>query len=396
MNPNAIWTADFKGQFRTRDRQYVYPLTVVDGYSRYLLACQGLRSTSVQLAKPVFKRLFEEYGLPSIIRTDNGVPFATTTLGRLLQVVGVVDRLGIYPELIEPAHPEQNGRHERMHRTLKAETTRPPRGNLEAQQARFNEFRREYNEDRPHEGLGQETPASVYRSSRESSRRSFRGSNTQVTSKCGWSVGTAESAGRPTGSASPTLSQKSTSASKRSMTGFGTYTLGPSSSDGWTNADSESRTTKAGGYMNNVTHVPRTKCSYLPTVQASFRECNGSRQALRLVRRRHHFGFGTVNSICFGADSDMLPAASTNERVTEHVSRISFILPSTSRARVPEHSSLRKAGGREMPLASRPDNRAGTGPLSSPTSRTVAPMAGPQPYISDFRLRHARLLDPFR
>ena len=163
--PNAIWTADFKGQFRTRDGQYVYPLTVVDGYSRYLLACQGLRSTSVQLARPVFRRLFEEYGLPSIIRTDNGVPFATTTLGRLSRLSVWWIRLGIYPELIEPAHPEQNGRHERMHRTLKAETTRPPRGNLNAQQIRFNQFRHEYNEERPHEALRQETPASAYRAS---------------------------------------------------------------------------------------------------------------------------------------------------------------------------------------------------------------------------------------
>ena len=163
--PNAIWTADFKGQFRTRDGEYCYPLTIVDGYSRFLLACQGLRSTAVHLAKPVFKRLFEEYGLPRIIRTDNGVPFATTALGRLSELSVWWIRLGIYPELIEPAHPEQNGRHERMHRTLKAETTRPPRGNLNAQQIRFNQFRREYNEERPHEALGQETPASAYRAS---------------------------------------------------------------------------------------------------------------------------------------------------------------------------------------------------------------------------------------
>jgi len=163
--PNAIWTADFKGQFRTRDRQYCFPLTVVDGFSRYLLACQGLRSTAVRLSKPVFRRLFEEYGLPRIIRTDNGVPFATTALGRLSELSVWWIRLGIYPELIEPAHPEQNGRHERMHKTLKAETTRPPRANLSAQQARFNAFRHEYNEERPHEALDQETPASVYRAS---------------------------------------------------------------------------------------------------------------------------------------------------------------------------------------------------------------------------------------
>jgi transposase InsO family protein len=163
--PNAIWTADFKGQFKTRDGLYCYPLTLVDGYSRYLLACQSLRSTAVALSRPIFQRVFEEYGLPRIIRTDNGVPFATTALGRLSLLSVWWVRLGIYPELIEPAHPEQNGRHERLHRTLKAEATRPPSGNLPAQQVRFNRFRREYNEERPHEALGQETPASVYRPS---------------------------------------------------------------------------------------------------------------------------------------------------------------------------------------------------------------------------------------
>lgn len=164
--PNGIWTADFKGQFKTRDSMYCYPLTLVDGFSRYLLACQGLRSTAIALARPIFQRAFEEYGLPRIIRTDNGVPFATTALGRLSLLSVWWIRLGIYPELIEPAHPEQNGRHERMHRTLKAEATRPPSGNLQAQQTRFNRFRSEYNNERPHEALDQETPASVYRPSR--------------------------------------------------------------------------------------------------------------------------------------------------------------------------------------------------------------------------------------
>jgi len=163
--PNGIWTADFKGQFKTRDRVYCYPLTLVDGFSRYLLACQGLRSTAIVLARPIFRRAFEEYGLPRIIRSDNGVPFATTALGRLSLLSVWWIRLGIYPELIEPAHPERNGRHERMHRTLKAEATRPPSGNLQAQQTRFNRFRTEYNDERPHEALTQETPASVYRPS---------------------------------------------------------------------------------------------------------------------------------------------------------------------------------------------------------------------------------------
>ncbi len=163
--PNGTWTADFKGQFKTRNGVYCYPLTIVDGFSRYLLACQGLLSTAIVLARPIFLRLFQEYGLPEIIRTDNGVPFATTALGRLSTLSVWWIRLGILPELIAPASPQQNGRHERMHRTLKAEATRPPSGNLQAQQTRFNRFRQEYNEERPHEALGQETPASVYRPS---------------------------------------------------------------------------------------------------------------------------------------------------------------------------------------------------------------------------------------
>jgi transposase InsO family protein len=122
--PNGTWTADFKGHFKTRDGVYCYPLTIVDGWSRYLLACQGVLSTAVAVSRPIFLRLFQEYGLPQIIRTDNGVPFATTALGRLSTLSVWWIRLGILPELIAPASPQQNGRHERMHRTLKAEATR--------------------------------------------------------------------------------------------------------------------------------------------------------------------------------------------------------------------------------------------------------------------------------
>jgi len=163
--PNGTWTADFKGHFKTRDGVYCYPLTIVDGCSRYLLACQGLLSTAIAVSRPIFLRLFQEYGLPQVLRTDNGVPFATTALGRLSTLSVWWIRLGILPELIAPASPQQNGRHERMHRTLKAEATRPPSGNLQAQQTRFNRFRHEYNHERPHEALQQETPASCYRPS---------------------------------------------------------------------------------------------------------------------------------------------------------------------------------------------------------------------------------------
>jgi len=160
--PNAVWCADYKGQFKTGDGRYCYPLTVTDGFSRYLLGCQGLRSTAAAEAQPVFTRLFNEYGLPLRIRTDNGVPFATTTLARLSKLSAWWVRLGILPEFIEPGRPDQNGRHERMHRTLKAATTRPAAGSLGAQQRRFNAFREEFNHVRPHEALAQQTPATCY------------------------------------------------------------------------------------------------------------------------------------------------------------------------------------------------------------------------------------------
>lgn len=165
LAPNDVWSADFKGQFKTGDGLYCYPLTVTDGFSRYLLGCQALHSTAVAGAKPVFTRLFKEYGLPRRIRTDNGVPFATNTLARLSALSAWWVRLGVLPELIEPGKPQQNGRHERMHRTLKAEATRPPAGSLPAQQRKFNRFREEYNEERPHEALDLQTPTSIYVSS---------------------------------------------------------------------------------------------------------------------------------------------------------------------------------------------------------------------------------------
>jgi putative transposase len=160
--PNVIWTADYKGQFRLGDATYCFPLTVQDGFSRYLLGCRALTGTTTVECRPVFERLFQEYGLPEILRTDNGVPFATGALGRLSQLSAWWIRLGIYPELIEPAHPEQNGRHERMHRTLKRATARPPAPSRRSQQQRFDVFRDEYNAVRPHEALADATPASLY------------------------------------------------------------------------------------------------------------------------------------------------------------------------------------------------------------------------------------------
>lgn len=139
------------------------PLTVLDAQSRYLLGCRALLSTATVPVKVVFTRLFERFGLPEVIRSDNGVPFASSSsLARLSTLSVWWIRLGIRPERIAPGHPQQNGQHERMHKTLKAEATRPPSATLRDQQTRFDRFRREYNSLRPHEALGQHEPASCY------------------------------------------------------------------------------------------------------------------------------------------------------------------------------------------------------------------------------------------
>jgi putative transposase len=163
--PNDLWTADFKGHFRTRDGIYCYPLTIADQHTRYLLACHGLLSTKGHGVRPVFDRLFREYGLPRAIRTDNGVPFATTGIHGLSQLNVWWLRLGIQHQRILPAHPEQNGAHERMHKTLKGEACRPPRATLVTQQRAFHTFRRLYNDQRPHEALQDRPPAALYRPS---------------------------------------------------------------------------------------------------------------------------------------------------------------------------------------------------------------------------------------
>lgn len=162
---NEVWSMDFKGQFRTADGGWCYPLTVMDSCSRYLLGCQALRAPRRDLVVPVLVRLFRAYGLPERIRTDNGPPFASTGLGRLSALSVWWVRLGIWPELIAPGQPQQNGRHERMHKTLKAQTAAPPAGSRAAQQRRFTQFTHAYNTDRPHEALAQTTPASGYQPS---------------------------------------------------------------------------------------------------------------------------------------------------------------------------------------------------------------------------------------
>lgn len=161
--PNRVWTADFKGEFRLGTGRLCYPLTIVDGYSRYLLGCQALPSTATSGARATFERVFRDFGLPEVIRTDNGAPFRSNAVAGLSQLAVWWIRLGIRLEWSRPRHPEDNGAHERMHRTLKAEATKPSRPTPEQQQRALNRFRTVYNDERPHEALGQATPGSLYK-----------------------------------------------------------------------------------------------------------------------------------------------------------------------------------------------------------------------------------------
>ena len=163
--PNDLWCIDFKGWFRTGDGVRVDPLDVEDASSRYLLACHGLRQPRGPQVRRVLERAFREYGLPWAIRTDNGPPFASVSLGGLSSLAVWWVKLGILPERTEPGHPEQNGRLERLHRTLKAETASPPQTTWQRQQRAFQTFQPSYNEERPHETLGQQPPARRYRPS---------------------------------------------------------------------------------------------------------------------------------------------------------------------------------------------------------------------------------------
>ena len=161
-HPNQVWPADFKGQFKTGDGHYCYPLTVTDHFSRALLVCRGLRSVQTSLAQPVFRALFREVGLPDAIRTDNGAPFASTGIHGLSTLNVWWMQLGIVHQRITPASPQENGQHERMHRELTRETARPAARTQRAQQRRFEAFRRRYNDERPHEGIGDRTPTSLW------------------------------------------------------------------------------------------------------------------------------------------------------------------------------------------------------------------------------------------
>ena len=163
QRPNELWCTDYKGEFRLGNRKYCYPLTVTDHASRYLLLCEALESTCESLAFTAFARLFQERGLPRSMRSDNGVPFASPhSLFQLSKLSVWWLRLGITIERIQPGHPQQNGRHERMHLTLKNETTRPAGANSLQQQSRFDAFREEFNNERPHQALEMKCPAEIY------------------------------------------------------------------------------------------------------------------------------------------------------------------------------------------------------------------------------------------
>jgi len=162
-SPNGLWCADYKGQFMLGNHKYCYPLTITDYHSRYLLACEGLESTKSAGAFSVFEQTFKEYGIPVAIRTDNGIPFSSPhALFGLSKLSVWWLRLGISIERIKPGNPQQNGRHERMHLTLKKEATKPPSYNFLQQQSRFDEFIEQYNHDRPHQALGMKYPGEVY------------------------------------------------------------------------------------------------------------------------------------------------------------------------------------------------------------------------------------------
>ena len=161
--PNSVWSADFKGQFRLgKNGVYCYPLTVSDNYSRFLLACEGLERPTLEATINCFKRIFIEYGLPDAIKTDNGQPFASVGIGGLTRLSIWWLKLGIIPERIEPGCPEQNGRHERMHRTLKDSTAKPSKENFKDQQKCFDDFKEEYNHQRSHQALDGKRPGDVY------------------------------------------------------------------------------------------------------------------------------------------------------------------------------------------------------------------------------------------
>ena len=189
---NRVWCADFKGWFRTGDGARCDPLTITDGHSRYLLRCQAVKGEDTLHAKPVFEAAFREYGLPDRMRTDNGVPFGSNGDTGLSALAVWWIKLGIYPERIRPGKPQDNGRHERMHLTLKQATATPPARSWREQQRRFDRFRQEYNQERPHEALGQVPPVFCY----EPSERKWPRRLPEIAYDPDWEVRRVEQGGR--------------------------------------------------------------------------------------------------------------------------------------------------------------------------------------------------------
>ena len=182
--PNSVWCADYKGHFFTGDGLRCNPLTISDGFSRFLIRCEAVRRVDEVSARPVFAHAFAEYGLPDAIRTDNGAPFASVAAAGLSRLAIWWIKLGIALQRIEPGKPTQNGRHERIHRTLKEDTASPPARTHIAQQARFEQFRHDYNQERPHEALANDVPAAHYKPS----RRSYPGAEREPEYPTDWDV----------------------------------------------------------------------------------------------------------------------------------------------------------------------------------------------------------------
>ena len=259
--PNAVWTVDFKGQFKMLNGRYCYPLTIQDGFSRFLLECRGLYSTSIELAKPVFIKVFREFGVPAVIRSDNGTPFASIGLARLTRLSAWWIRLGIRPETIEPGKPQQNGRHERMHRTLKREATRPPKANLRAQQRHFN------TSAAPSIPSGRMRRSTMRRPIQSTDRlleptpMSFRLSNTPSTSRSVRSLRTEASAGTRVGSTSARPWATSSSGSNPSVPFCGKSTSVLLPSGGLTkNSSSFSTPTATQDVTQSVNHQLAPLC----------------------------------------------------------------------------------------------------------------------------------------
>ena len=222
QTPNGLWCADFKGEFKLGDGRYCYPLTVTDYASRYLLLCEALELTREDLAITAFEQLFQERGLPEAIRSDNGVPFASpNALFNLSKLSVWWLRLGIAIQRIKLGKPQQNGRHERMHLTLKKETTHPPGMNSLQQQARFDDFVMEFNEERPHEALAMKRPTELYAALAAPLRRTARTRSIPCMTETFSSLYAAASACTENASTSRPSSPASAWESKKSTKAFG-------------------------------------------------------------------------------------------------------------------------------------------------------------------------------